>query len=443
MAQVAVLTIDNTKVADNVTDFPVYVDLSDMNATFWSTVANGGGDIRVFKSDGTTELAREVVSCDTGTDTGEIHFKFTGTLSGSVDTVVQIHADGVSSDYAVGATYGRNNVWSGYDGVYHLNSNTDSHGSNDGTATAMTYSAGKIGDAGDFNGTSSYLTYPDATLTASNSFSVSFWVKADSNPSGNGCTLFEKFSGHTGWNYGTPSIGLNPTRSVEGSNRDSSGIISSSTFGDASDGSYHHICMIHDSSVGSYGNVKSFFDGVLITTVNNIRAFTDYNRGVRVGKSEDSWQGAYLDGLIDETRITSSALSADWITTEYNNQNSPATFYTISDADPSFTIAESLSLSETSTNLRGLVSTTNESLSLSETITALKGISFTIAESLGLVESYTYLHNKLFIIAESLNVVEVKAYVQKKWSNISKSTVATVTNGVKTAVSVITNRPKS
>jgi hypothetical protein len=108
-----------------------------------------------------------------------------------------------------------------------------------------------------------------------------------------------------------------------------------------------------------------------------------------------------------------------------------------------FIIAETLSLSETSTNLRGLVSTTTESLSLSETITALKGISFTIAESLGLVESYAFLRTRLFVIAYSLGLIEVKAYVQKKWSNVAKSTVATVTNGVKTAVSVITNRPKS
>ena len=94
MAHVANLTVDNTKVAANATDFPVYVDLSDMNATFWSTVANGGGDIRIFKSDGTTELAREVVSCDTSGETGELHFKYTGTLSSSVDTEIQIHADG-------------------------------------------------------------------------------------------------------------------------------------------------------------------------------------------------------------------------------------------------------------------------------------------------------------------------------------------------------------
>jgi hypothetical protein len=32
-------------------------------------------------------------------------------------------------------------------------------------------------------------------------------------------------------------------------------------------------------------------------------------------------------GTIDEVRILNSARSISWITTEYNNQNSPATFH--------------------------------------------------------------------------------------------------------------------
>lgn len=35
----------------------------------------------------------------------------------------------------------------------------------------------------------------------------------------------------------------------------------------------------------------------------------------------------YFNGTLDEARISSSARSADWITTEYNNQTSPSTFY--------------------------------------------------------------------------------------------------------------------
>lgn len=37
--------IDSSRVAATLTDFPVYIDLADMPANFWSTVSNGGGDI--------------------------------------------------------------------------------------------------------------------------------------------------------------------------------------------------------------------------------------------------------------------------------------------------------------------------------------------------------------------------------------------------------------
>jgi hypothetical protein len=44
--------------------------------------------------------------------------------------------------------------------------------------------------------------------------------------------------------------------------------------------------------------------------------------------------GEQFLGLIDEVRLSASstsggARSADWIKTEYNNQNSPATFYSL------------------------------------------------------------------------------------------------------------------
>ena len=146
---VANITIDKDKVDSDLTDFPIYIDLSDLPSSFWDTVVNGGGDIIVYKSDGTTELAREVVSCDTGTDTGELHIKYSGTLSGSSDTTIQIHADGSSSEPASDATYGSEAVWSDYEAVYHLTDTNDST-SNDNDLTnngATSGATGQIGDA--------------------------------------------------------------------------------------------------------------------------------------------------------------------------------------------------------------------------------------------------------------------------------------------------------
>jgi len=40
--------------------------------------------------------------------------------------------------------------------------------------------------------------------------------------------------------------------------------------------------------------------------------------------------GSNSNGYLDEVRVSNVVRTADWIATEYNNQNSPATFYSLS-----------------------------------------------------------------------------------------------------------------
>src|SRR5690606_33907440 len=114
------LTIDADQVDADLTDFPVYVDLSDMPAEFHNNVNADGSDIRVTTGDEGTEVPREVVFYDADTDTGELHFK-APTLSSTTDTTFYIYYGNSSAgDYADDATYGAENVWSnGYAGVWH------------------------------------------------------------------------------------------------------------------------------------------------------------------------------------------------------------------------------------------------------------------------------------------------------------------------------------
>src|SRR6185437_6745312 len=45
-----------------------------------------------------------------------------------------------------------------------------------------------------------------------------------------------------------------------------------------------------------------------------------------------SWansSGRYFNGKLDEVQISSTVRTSDWITTSYNNQSSPSTFYTV------------------------------------------------------------------------------------------------------------------
>jgi hypothetical protein len=51
------------------------------------------------------------------------------------------------------------------------------------------------------------------------------------------------------------------------------------------------------------------------------------NSIVTIGREVDGAIISYMLGTIDEVRISDSARSLSWITTEYNNQNSPSTFH--------------------------------------------------------------------------------------------------------------------
>lgn len=112
MTHVATVAIQASQIEADLGDFLCELDLSLLGAPFWDTVANGGGDIRVFKSGGVTELPRYPVACDTSSDEGVLLFQYTGTTSSTIDTLVEIHADGTSPDYLPTATYGRENVYS-------------------------------------------------------------------------------------------------------------------------------------------------------------------------------------------------------------------------------------------------------------------------------------------------------------------------------------------
>ena len=104
---------------------PVYLDLANLDNSFWTYAKSDCSDIRMTSSDGTTEIARELVTCNSGAKTGEIHFK-APSLSSSANTDFYVYfGNGGASDYASSSTYGANNVWdSNYKGVWHLKDGT-------------------------------------------------------------------------------------------------------------------------------------------------------------------------------------------------------------------------------------------------------------------------------------------------------------------------------
>ena len=316
------LTIPASSVSANLTDYPVYVDLSDLPAGFHTNVKANGADIRITGGDGTTEFPREVVFYDSGTDTGELHFKATGTLSSSVDNTFYIYyGNAAASEPAVSDTYGRNNVWSSYLSVYHLNeaANTtaggykDATGNRDGTgvSTALAEVNGALsGKAVSLDGSADYISLGNSAAFQLTTGTISAWINtASAGGSYRGIVvkgaaygLFLEDNTVATYDWGTSTkrdTNVDPTNST-----------------------WRHTAFTFQSGAGN--GSKLYLDGsnFLTTTMTVLNQSTE----LQIGSNTTS---QFFNGYIDEVRISSDVKTADWLLTEENNQNALASFYSL------------------------------------------------------------------------------------------------------------------
>jgi hypothetical protein len=106
------------------------------------------------------------------------------------------------------------------------------------------------------------------------------------------------------------------------------------TAGDLNDNNWHHIAGVYDGT-----DKLLYIDGVLVFTQSNPHGGLGFGTGttrfgfIGEGSEANSYNGSrnniYYDGQYDEIRFTTDALSSDWIATEFNNMDDPASFLTI------------------------------------------------------------------------------------------------------------------
>jgi len=190
------LTVQSSKIQSDVSNFPVYVDLSDFPQAFWDTVAPDAAGLRVEDSGG-SEVPREIVWIDKSNQAGTLYFR-APSLSASSNTKFTIKSGTSKSSPSPSDQNGRNAVWSnGYHRVYHFGDDPtdgvalDSTGGSDATivddgggAPSRVFS-GPTGAHWDFPG-NTYLTIPvdDGSLdTAEDPFTLQTINAVDSDPS--------------------------------------------------------------------------------------------------------------------------------------------------------------------------------------------------------------------------------------------------------------------
>ena len=329
MAHVATITIDYTKVPGDLTDYVglIVPDGSAGYSALYALCLEGGGDIRLFKSDDSTELAREIVSFSVSAETGEIHYKYSGTLSSSVDTDIHVYADGSSSDYATTATYGAEAVWGGYALVSHNGGAEDSTGNNSFSSFGGVTSGGvtgKIGDATSYDGLNDYIK--TTGNVAVDNLTLSVWVKTNSSKNFGGIVCVESGVVTSMFQFVTSDTGDIQFQSGDGE------ADMKTWLGDSFNNNVWRHSVI---TIGS-GDTDPlmYLDGT--GTSVNLRvpayqidptnyAFSSLNKPLLFGAERT--KGVFGVFSMGEVRLRDSVQTANWITTEYNNQNDEAAFW--------------------------------------------------------------------------------------------------------------------
>jgi RHS repeat-associated protein len=322
------ITLSHTQVPNtDQVNFPVLISgtYSDL-----ANVANGGkvqsvqGYDIVFTSDsaGQNFLDHEIDTYNS--TTGALNFWVRiPVLSHITDTTIYMWFGNSAATFSEENKPG---VWSnGYAAVYHMGngssiSGADSTGTNPGTLSNVSAITGVVGGGGSFNGSSSMAAVPSNPV--SGSFTVEEWAKPSA-----------------------ASGGLFGSRSPSDEGFDAS-LTSSGLHGDIGNGTSWLTTAAnanfayspntwHDFAYAVTSNMfQVYADGIPIGAA----AFTgtplllDSNHDLLIGETGFSVGG--FSGSVDEARVSTVVRSADWIATEYNNQISPGTFFTIAGESP-------------------------------------------------------------------------------------------------------------
>lgn len=341
------ITIDHTKVDADLTDYVVYVNLADLvkaGADIFDTCRTDGGDIRATKDDGTTQLATELVAIDTTAKTGELHIKFSGTLSGSTNTIIRIYYNGTDTALATSDTYGRDAVWSNYLAVWHLQeasgTRTGATGTNNLTDNNTVVSGtGKLGDGADFeSGSNEHLSITDASqsgLDLSGDFSIQAWAKTESLP-GIGAVwgFLAKDNLASARSYAIDlynAAGSQKVRLFTSGNTTGTTFVESTWTKTLTTGTWFKLDFTYDISNSQATRGVLYSDGASlgngsVAQSGSVTSIYNGNAQFILG-NYDAGFTPYFDGLMDEVRITTAVLASTWLSTEYNNHNSSSTFY--------------------------------------------------------------------------------------------------------------------
>lgn len=346
-AYYAQITIDHSKVPSDLTDFPVLISGTydgtdgepDLRTTangghIENTDANGGasGGLTVPadlvfspNTDGSSPYDFEIEKYDA--TTGEIVAWVQCDLDGAADTVLYVvygDSEVTTSQEDVTGTWG-----AGFECVWHfgepsgtLHDSTANNRDSTGVNGSPTYGVtGKIGNAMSFGGGGESADFPALAFSTSESITFEAWFMTDTIASQYAHlidratavnALLDFFRDYDDFWWRIRDDNKIPDA---GSTVEAVDVLSTATW-------YYAVGIRNVSA----DEIELFINAVSKGTATDGTG-TTISIAPRVGthsSGSPSWEGD-----VDEVRISSVARSDDWITTCYNNQSDPATFYSM------------------------------------------------------------------------------------------------------------------
>jgi hypothetical protein len=334
------ITLQGSQISGTLTNFPVLISLTDNSLR---TTANGGRvlnangyDIVFTLPDCSTILPMQIERYDGASGTLVSWVRLPSLVGGNNQIIYMFYGKtGVASDPS------SSTVWDGnYMGVYHFNSSVTDGTSNSRTLTDVgtaNLTTSKIGEGRRLNNTPNitsgtagvqYLQLPNNIFNTVTNFTFEGWVYLETvNTSWE--RIFD-FGRNTNFNmFLCPSINGNGikrfaiTINGNGTERQVSSASSTGT------GAWHHFAVTIDATANTG---VLYYDGAADATNTGGVDLDPSN----LGNNDRNYFGLSqytadhgLYGNFDEFRISNTTRSAGWITTSYNNQNNPASFYAV------------------------------------------------------------------------------------------------------------------
>jgi hypothetical protein len=319
------IIIDSTKVAADHTDFPVLIYRA-TDSDVAEHCRSDGYDIVFTSGDGTTQLKHELDEFDSGTGEMWAWVKIPS-LSSSKDTEIYMYY----GNPAASDQQDKDNTWkTDYKGVFHLAPDdfTDSSGNaNDASNSGTGNTTGKIGGGKDFiNTESDYINLQDdpewsfGNGVTDSPFTWSFWFTPDEDDRNQ--YMLIKLNEYF--------VQL-----------ESSGLIYVILYSELGTGNYIRAYTSASDIVASNTyRITVTYDGSgdwtkILTYINKTESVNTGGEGGTYVAMDDganvlnSGRYNYFNGMLDELRISDEELTANWIDTEYENQNTPASFISV------------------------------------------------------------------------------------------------------------------